>query len=559
MDSPILTYDESADKLVLKFPGWNRNQVDSIRENFICWSRKPRDEYLIAEPLALAMWEIKETFPKLEVSEQTKFILRGIINLKAEPFEEKLELDSLYDIQRKPTARLHHMDRAIVTAAPGLGKTIIALTALRNRYVDIAVIVVPLTSVDGWAKELREWYIPKYDGLPCKVYIWKSISEVEPLLEDAGPIIVLTTPNVIVGMADLQSEYGQGLAAIFFDATSHDSFLILDESFLYQNRKANRTNVIEELATYFSTVWLLSGMPVSKVNDDLFTQLKILYPKVFRSYWKFVRRYCLLETNFWGTKIVGNKPDAGEKLKRDLIDIIIPCEYPKEIPQWIPSTEYCPMTPQQAAIYQEAKEKLMVQAKTLGSDKGLTIKSLLTLTTRLLQIASNPAIVGGYTGSGKWDRLLELLNSGKSPCLVWVKFIKTAHLLERMIEAQDKPWRVAVLTGATKPDKRYKIVEQFQNGEIDILILNAAIGKYSLTLTAAKVAYYLERDYDGEAYYQSLYRARRITSEHPVEIVSLLSTYPDGKPTIDQVVHNVLLERSQNAQLLTVGELLGSC
>jgi len=554
---PILTVKDSF-TLELEFPGWSRAMLDATRENLICWKlRRGSENKLWAPPLVLAMWEARETYPKLQVSKEDRERLRFLALDRTEVNPGTPVFKSLKPVQVEPTGKLWKRNRAILTAAPGLGKTVMALVALSQRHVDLLVVIVPLTSFDGWAEEIDRWLVPSLP--PHEFWKWRERSQVQPIEDRDKPLIVLTTPSVITGITDMRSEYGEGLGSVFMDASDLDSFLILDESFLYQNRKSGRTEDMTELACNFANIWMLSGMPISTANDDLFSQLKMLYPKVFSSYWKFARRYCLIETNFWGTKIVGNKLDSEELLRRDLADIVISCEYPENVPGWIVRSEPCPMTARQEEIYLSAKELLAVDAKTLGSEKPLGIKKLIALTTRLLQIASNPLTLEGVDESGKWERLMELLGSGPQPALIWVKYRITAKAIARKIGYRYPLYRVASVTGMTKPSERYKHVTSFQEGKLDVLILNDSVGKYSLTLTAAKVAYYLERNFDGEAYYQSLYRARRITSPHPVAIVHLLSTYGSGGPTIDQVVHDTLLDRSQNAQRLTIGQLIGSC
>lgn len=563
MDKPVLKYDGI--KLLLEFPGWTRKQVDAVREHLVCWRLKPNTGNILeAEFTMLAQWEVKETFPQLIVMEDTRTRIRQESYLRTKSLVSGPPFPELKPVQKEPATLLWQRERALLTAAPGLGKTVMALVALAEKSFDLAVIVVPLTSLDGWEEEIRKWLTPT---LPDFLFLkWRDKEAVVSLPDEhPSPVIVLTTPNVIGKIQEMQTEYGQGLDSVFYDRVDRDTFLILDESFMYQNRKAGRTNVIEELALYFRTIWQLSGMPVSTVNDDLFTQLRILYPKTFRSYWKFARRYCLIESSYWGDKVVGNRPDSEELLRRDLEDILIPCEYPDNVPDWIPETVDCPMTDAQEKLYAEAKAEMALLGKPKKSKKSntqdppLTKSRMIVLTSRLRQIASNPVTYGGINESGKWDKFLSLVGQYPKPALVWVKYTATAKLIYKALAEMYPQYRLGSITGATKQQDRYTQVQQFQAGQMDILLLNDGVGKYSLTLTAAKVAYYLERDFNGEAYYQSLFRARRITSEHPVRIVLFRSTHQDGKPTIDHLVHKALLERSQNAQRLTMGELIGSC
>lgn len=556
MKQPVLSYVDTKEELRLTFPEWTPSQIDAVREPFICWKLVPNSENVLRSELSLlALWEVRETFPRLEKDESVEMAIGKLYHTVEPPFKP---FQNLFENQLLPTSQLYHRSKALLTAAPGLGKTIMALSAIRLLEPSLVMVVAPLTSLDGWVEETELWATKPMEeaGIPCSIEVWRKADKVKPLAEDALTCrFIFTAPSVLTALAKRSSAYGGGLDGFLY--REHRSVLVLDESFFYQNRKAERTRIVGYLSQYFDRVWGLSGMPTSKHLDDLFAQLKLLRPKTFSSYWKFANRYCLVETNFWGSKIVGDKPGAMERLKRDLADLLIEVKYPDNIPGWEPQIVECPMTPVQEQIYLQAKEKLQVEASLLGTETPLTPKTLLSLTVRLQQIASNPLLVGGPNSSGKWDTLFERIQQDEGPFLLWVKHIKTASLLGELL--QQRGLRIGTLTGATKLRNRYPIVKGFQEGAFDGLILNDAVGKYSLTLTRARVAYYLEKNFDGEAYYQSLFRARRVVSQHPIRIVHLHSVLSNGGNTLDALITRTLTERSQNAQRLTVGQLLGSC
>ena len=108
------------------------------------------------------------------------------------------------------------------------------------------------------------------------------------------------------------------------------------------------------------------------------------------------------------------------------------------------------------------------------------------------------------------------------------------------------------MIGETSLIERQNIVSAFQDNKIDALVIGQAVGSFGHTLTAARSAVYLERNYDGN-YFQSLHRFRRIgTKEHPV-VLHLRSVDSRGKQTVDHLIHNVLDYRIQMIQKLTVG------
>lgn len=546
MNDPILSYDTNTQRLILSFEDWTNQQITAVQQMLLCWAK--RGSHLQAWPIKLAKVEVLELFPntRLDASmldfETDQAILYDMGQTDA--FDP-----NLFNEQIQPTKLLYLRENAILTAAPGLGKTIMALVALRKRFHTLAVVVAPLSSLDSWAKEAKKWYQPYQENkqLTVDIQVWRKLPNSWQPSTVIDVQMLIMSPQVVKAMADRFDEF-------FNEADRHDQILILDESFLYKNRKAQRKNAAGDLASYFGIRWLLSGMPVSRFIDDLYAQLNILYPAIFKNYWKFVDRYCMVNHTQWGTSVVADKPGALERIQADFSDILISCEYPENIPGWEPQIINCPMEYAQQAIYTELKEALIVKAATLGSDKPLTLKTLLTLTGRLLQVASNPLLVDGFDDSGKWTKLVDVLQQNELPALVWINYIKTGEVLQERLSKLG--YTVALLTGAVKSADRQAIVDAFQAGKIDILIIHPGVGKYSHTLTACKTAIYLERSFDGEAYYQSLYRVRRIVSKHAVKVVYLLSTYQDGKMTIDQVVHKILLERSQKAQKLTIGQLI---
>lgn len=547
-----LSYKPETEKLYLKLD--DDFDPSIIKDRLVCWKRvNGHDNFLQADALTLAYNELKEFLPDLKCgpSMEQFFLDRKMAN----HFPEDFVLPSLRPVQNKPTYILQHRDRAILTATPGSGKTIMTIVALSRNYTPFTLIVCGKSLVDTWQEELNTWWFVNMGatGLRHKLTVWHNRQEAKPYKLEEGVFNVLVcTPETITSI------YREGKLDEFFQYGGMGSTLVLDESFLYKNRNAQRSEPMVLLASLFDRVWLLSGMPISRFSDDLYMQLCILYPKVFTSYWKFADRYCFIDEHTWGKQVVDDKPGATEKLQADLEDILIPCEFPDDVPDWIPVTVPVYLSEEQAAIYRQLAKEKRVEAQLMQRDKPLTLKALVTLTGRLLQVASNPALVGGPFMAAKWEKLLEMLETEELPCLVWVAYTFTAHALEDEIKKRFPHFSVGIMDGSTKVADRTRLKKMFQAGLLSVLIIHPGVGKYGHTLTAAKAAFYLERTWDGEAYFQSLWRARRITSKHSVRLIYLLATLPDGKETIDHLVHKKLTKRSKTAMKVSAREIIGS-
>jgi SNF2 family DNA or RNA helicase len=216
----------------------------------------------------------------------------------------------------------------------------------------------------------------------------------------------------------------------------------------------------------------------------------------------------------------------------------------------------------QKRLYTEMETGFVAE---LPDGDKLVAPNILAQITRLVQLASNPLLVGGPDIHPKWSAVVDLLEYEEKPAIVWTNFIATANALKKLLES--KKYVVRVLTGEVNNKDRDTYVQEFQSGMIDVIIAHPGVGKFGLTLNAAKTAIYVERSYNGDDYYQSLHRvilARVPSSPHIIILRSNYTEEVDGnvveKPTIDHVIHKVLGFKRENSIQITTGvirEVLG--
>jgi len=238
-------------------------------------------------------------------------------------------------------------------------------------------------------------------------------------------------------------------------------------------------------------------------------------------------------------------------LKADLSDIYF-CRTMDEvldIPTWIFDTLPIPMNKSQYKLYAQMESEFLAD---LPDGDQLLAPNILSQMVRLIQLSSNPMLVGGDDDGAKWKALEEVLEYETGPFIVWTNFIPTAKNIRDRLKSK---YRCELMIGETPNEERDQIKDKFQNGEVDILIAHPAVGKFGLTLTRARTAIYLERSFNGDDYYQSLYRIRRIGTEVSPHVIHLVAVRPDGKEgnTIDQVVDMVLDYRKNSSLSITSG------
>lgn len=416
---------------------------------------------------------------------------------------------------------------ALVALAPRLGKTVTTIFATQAADCKKVLVVAPLSLLKDWQNKILKWCGEK------AAIVYKQ---------------QLLVPNryTITNYDTVRLHPGTFLEEPW-DA------IIIDESLLIKHRKTARIESIRRLVQDAKPkyLWLLSGAPTSKLYNDMWAQLNVLDPKRFSSYWRFVERYCEIEASPWSKyNIVANKPDAAEMIHKDLADMFIHFrqEDVLDLPPWQIDNLEIPMSKGQDKMYAGMEEAFLAE---LSDDEHLMAPNVLSQMLRLVQLASNPLLVGGKDESPKWDAVLELLKFEQAPAIVWTNFIETANqLLERL---QLAGFTAAKLTGATRQEDRDQIVQDFQNGRLDVLIAHPKVGKFGLDLYKAQTVIYLERSYDADDYYQSLNRVRHIEAKASPHIIQLLSTRygEEGGSTVDHIIDKILAGRREDTLKLT--------
>lgn len=454
----------------------------------------------------------------------------------------------LMGFQLEAIGFLKERPKAMLSLSPGLGKTLCSISAVNQFMMGMKILVVaPLSLLYMWKSEIEKWQ-PNLSKKPM-THIWHK--DIEPVVLKTFNPRVYSDLWVILNPETL-TKHLASLEKMKFD------LLILDESILYKNRKSKRTKAVEKLARSIPRVWQLTGAPANRLVDDLWSQFHILKPKIYTSYWRFAKEYTLVEETGWGGKAAANKRDTEEVIKRRFRDIYFARaqEEVLDLPPLLFENINLPMTSYQEQVYWEIKNELISTVfeatQEFEDDVVVSVNNHLSQVVRLIQIASNPMLVDGDNSSGKWEAVPELINLYDPPYLFWTSFVRTSQMLQELLTS--KGLRTNYMIGATSSQDRQRLVDNFQAGKLDAIIVGQQVGSFGHTMTAARTAFYGERTFDG-SYFQSLKRIHRIGTKVSPVAVNLLSVYKDGKQTIDHLVNSMLDYRVGMIRNLTTGML----
>jgi SNF2 family DNA or RNA helicase len=325
-------------------------------------------------PLRLSAYEkLIEMFPN-HVTDTSVVNWLDELNKPVELSDNILQSD-LMAFQREAVAFMLKTERGMLGLAPGLGKTPVSIKALQE-VGGRTLIVCPLSLVYNWVREILKWA-----DEDCEIWHgWSGESETNWVITNYETVL-----NYMVryDIKTVQKNGKPKKTKVNWRPIRQFPFnnIIIDESILVKNRKAQRSKAIYTIAnklTAVKRVYLLSGSPISKFLVDIWHQFHIIDRKRFPSYWKFAHNYCVVEKNFWGTQITSDQPEAINKLKYENRDIYFARTQDQvlNLPDWIFDILEIPMDPQQTKLYHQMQTDIIRCKLTLSPRYPKVIRSL---------------------------------------------------------------------------------------------------------------------------------------------------------------------------------------
>ncbi len=359
------------------------------------------------------------------------------------------------------------------------GKTPTVLYALHLKHSKRIVIVCPASALFQWRDEYERW-----TGRPAIVI--SGTAARRKFLFDA--VLTSWNENYAVGLIinyDLLRRSGTDLEELIL--TQPDA-IVLDEAHRIRNPKTATAKAMFKLIN-IPVRYCLTGTPTMNHTHEIWSILHFLYPHTFRSYWNFINEYFYTtrQTNPRGQTYmeIGKINFKGILMLDSMLPRISIVRKRKDVMQWLPDKEYIPIkldpTPKQ-------KKYLDELAEVWETEDIVTIGELDRL-IRYRQICLDPGILNLEGGSPKTEWLLQYLKDyPDQPTLVFSKFTQYLNRLSQQLTVPH-----ALIIGATAVQRRREYCQAFQNGELNLLLLNIDAGKEALTLDRAEAVVFMDR------------------------------------------------------------------
>ena len=442
----------------------------------------------------------------------------------------KHQVEALDFLKGKQTAGLFY--------TMGLGKTVIMLEHLHSLYKEghnpfPCLIVAPLSGVGVWENEVKKF--------GYEFFTSKLVGDYKKRLENLNDIVDLYIINY-EGMRILE----QHLLRRNFKT------IILDESHRVCNRGTQQTKVALALSQNIPNRYILTGTPITKSPEDIWTQFQIIAPGYLGNFYAFQARHIDFKKITIRVKGGGHreirKPVRFKYLKElnqqlEQYSIRRTKEECLDLPDKIYKRIPCPLTDVQLKHYHGLKNSLA----TMIDGEQLRLNAVIAVMQKLQQVCQGFIYTDEKTAtfdSGKQKIFFDLIEDLRNEhIVVFTWFQYDVQLLVNKLK--EKGFNVVEYDG--NYEERKAIVDKFQNSkEPMVFVSNVERAKESITLTKANHVVYYGQSWNYATRVQSEDRTHRIGQHKPVVYYDLV--VPN---TIDELIYDSIKYKGDIAGKIT--------
>lgn len=392
--------------------------------------------------------------------------------------------------------------------------------------VKAGLIICPTSVLGNWQKEL-ERFSPE-----LKVYLHYGPSR----LKGANFSEMVKKVDIVL------TSYG----LTHLDTTEFESMLwnaiAIDEAQNIKNPQTKQSRAVRRLRGRHHIA--LTGTPMENRLSELWSIFDFINHGYLGSLNQFQKKF-----------VIPIEKDEDKEKVRELQALIRPfllrrTKLDKEVALNLPDKqeqkEYCPLTTEQASLYEQLVKDTFAEIETLSGfqRKGLVLQML----SRLKQLCNHPALYLKEKStahllerSNKMEKLAELveavLDQGES-CLIFTQYIQMGEMIKMLVKKKfgvDVPF----LNGSIPKSQRDLMIERFQNHEFPVFLLSLKAGGTGLNLTAANHVIHYDRWWNPAVENQATDRAYRIGQQRFVHVHKLICT-----GTLEEKI-DAMLEKKQ--------------
>lgn len=443
--------------------------------------------------------------------------------------------------------------RACCLSDMGAGKTLSALWAADAVMRDFerqggkirCVIVAPLSTLqDVWMDTLNTHFMGRRKGV---IVHGSETKRLEALAGDFD-FYLINHDGIKVGAKLRRAKSNRpprvellGFAAELA-ARTDIGIAVIDEVGGFRDSKSDRSRVARTILAQRDYLWLLTGTPTPNGPLDAYGIAKLLNNAQGESFTSYKNRTMMQVPNS-PFKLV---PQAGSTEKA--LELLKPyIRFPVDLKVGLSiQHRHVELTTTQLDLMRELKRELLIE---MGKNKVEAVNSA-ALRLKLLQICCG-AVYDSNHNAHEIDvrprlavlkEVIEL--SGK--VLVFAPFTSAVNLINNGLKNATKE----VIVGDTPVAERTRIMREFQNGDLNVIIASAEPISRGQNLTAANVVVWWGPVDKCETYIQANKRIHRPGQTRPCTVVNL-----SGSPVEKETYRRLAAQESMQGLLLKLVEM----
>lgn len=429
----------------------------------------------------------------------------------------------------------------------GTGKTKVSIDIMAYKYsigeIDTCVIIAPNGVHTQWINEQIPVHMPsfiKYEACVYKSSMGKAEkARYEQVLQTQDKLKIFA-----INVEAFQSDKG------FYEAKrmvcAGRTLTIVDESTRIKNPAAKRTKAVLALKDLSRARLILSGAPITRGLEDLYSQLNFLSGDIlgFSSYYSFKNYYCEMEqihgrnVSPFAKRIIGYRHEDELKLRlqgntfratKALLDI------PEPLP---PVTRLVELTPEQSRIYRELKDNLIAE---IESGKVVEAPVAITKLLRLQQVVcghvrdeeSGELI---YIKNNRISEVMELLDEIDSKVIIFSKFVPDIIKLADELKKAGIGF-VTYYGEVPQKDREKRIIDFKTNDNIKVFLAQPACASTGLNLQEASTMIFYSNDFNADFRWQAEARIHRNGQKNRCTYIDLIAPKTIDEYILDNLKH----------------------
>lgn len=462
------------------------------------------------------------------------------------------------------------MKRAANFSVPGAGKTAMMygafayLSSKKIRKIRRLLVVSPINAFEAWRTEYIEVFGEKryLNYMNLKEAKYRNVGNVRV---DWGK------SDIIV----INYEALEGKLTILNELIDEYTMIVCDEVHRVKGVGGRRAMAALNLGPKSQYRYVLTGTPIPNSYKDIYNFLHLLYDKEYDSFFRWevsdLENPEVEEINnriqpfFWRT----NKYDLKvPKADPDKLIVVKPSEKQKQLVQAIYENEGNILALYLRLLQASTNPALLldkIEYRDLGLlDDEFDLTQVNALNDEEREIARRRAyqqLQVDIIPSAKFEKgiqlIMDLVGKGKK-VIVWGMFVKTMQKIKQVL--QQKGVSVNLVYGGTPKDERVKLINDFRDGDVEVMISNPNTLGESISLhQTVHDAIYFEYNFNLTFMLQSRDRIHRLgLKDDQYTRYYYLMTEGDRAHGgfIDQAIYKRLKEKEQVMLDAIDGELL---